>query len=37
MKVGRPEGEFTVVGYPMPLAVAVSFAAELMMTSINAG
>jgi len=26
-----------VVGCPMPLAVAVSFAAELMMTSINAG
>jgi len=33
MKVGGPEGESTVVGYPMPLAVAV----EPMMTSITAG
>jgi len=35
MKVGRPEGECTVVGYPMPLAVAVYFAVESMMTSIE--
>jgi hypothetical protein len=35
MKVGRPEGEPTVVGYSMPLVVAVSFAVELMMTSIE--
>lgn len=37
MKVGRPEGESTVVGYPMPLAVAISFAMVPMTTSIEAG
>jgi hypothetical protein len=37
MKAGRPEDESTVVGYPMPLVVAVSFAVELMMTGIEVG
>jgi hypothetical protein len=35
MKFGRPEGDSTVVGYPMPLAV-VSSAMEPMTTSIKA-